>query len=231
MGQVTMDLSELDKLRKDRQDAINEKEAKIEEIQKLKQEIVSVKSDKRTIRVTEYFENNHYETSDLRNYSSNIAQALLHNSRLSHYVSYSEIEDSVKYALRGVCYSTPTLKREEKVDFINFEDVKDMLCKELEKKYQSELVELRNLKTNYEKKIKEESIANEEKINELNKGHVKRVKELTEKQIQLEKDLDAAVNDKDTRKREKILSDKIDELKKEIEKQKNKGFFRRLLNL
>ena len=72
--------------------------------------------------------------------------------------------------------------------------------------------------------------------------HTKLENEEYEKHIATEKDkdkeinrlrqlLDDTINDKDTRKKEIILEEEINKLKEELQKEKSKGFFKKLFNL
>ena len=230
MAKVEMDLSELDKLRQDKLNAIAEKEAKIEEIQKLKEEIISVKSDKRTVRITKI--NNITKDID----SSNLLEFIRHEF---HTASHNrDLYEAIKRGIRAYENHTYVDKcsvkhdnTKEVIDFINFEDIKELLSKELEIKYQKELTELRGSKRDFENKILALQEKHESELKTVNSNWNKAVETL---EIQLEetkKTLYNTIIDKDTRKKELILEEKIAKLEKDLQDEKTKGFFKKLLNL
>lgn len=224
MAEVTMDLSELDKLRQDKDNAISETEAKELEIQKLREEMVSVKSDKRTVRITK--KSVLHKKID----SSKLIGFIGENFRQHHYRRSTDgnldvdraINDGVHNYMQYEGYYSIAFPNEEseEIDFVNFEDVIEKLSKKLELKYKEELVDLRKAKEVYQ-------------LNTitLKKEHEIAISSIEQRLRETEKELEGVIFDKDTRKKEIILEEKIIELQKELQKEKSKGFFKKLFNL
>lgn len=264
MAEVTMSLSELDKLRQDKDNAIKEKEAKIEEIQKLKEDLISVKSDKRTVRITKYKQNDYTSNYDHFNYPSSIQSENLSQcanklateiySRIGGYrIDINSLTDAVRQACNKVIIFNHsvslTVNKEDEIEFINFEDVKELLKKEVEKELQTELVTLRSAKKyslekeltinkEHEKELNDLKESLDEKFSELFKEKKNLIKEYEEKLslsdkkiLDLQQKIEDIISDKDTRKKEIILEEKISQLEKELKKEKERGILNRFFSV
>jgi hypothetical protein len=136
MANVTMDIAELDKLR----DEIKDKSAKLD---KLNEELINVKADKRVIKMLKPF-----SKADL-------------NISVDAYSIYKAVQSGRNFgSLSGNSYESyvtihPLIDLDKIVEFVNFDDVKQELRQKLETDYANEIAELKIAKKNCDVRIAE----------------------------------------------------------------------------
>lgn len=215
MADVTMSLAELDKLRE------NIKALKAEK-QDLNKKIVEIEADKRIIKITTNKVSHRLSESRLRDAvrecfsysarpsSSDMTTRIMHNYTYGTKLSWPSNEDEDRYT--------------EHKEFINLDDVQQELRKDLENKLNEELSELRRAKNETARTITDLKASYKKNEENLKKEFQEQRELANQEIINLKKRYADLKDDKDTRKKEQILEEKITQLTKELVLAKKKWY-------
>jgi len=234
-GTVTMSLAQVDQLR----DEIKSKGVTIDT---LKKEIEEVKADKRTVEVTVY-EPVYPQPTGVK-YSQmlkNIQSYMEAENRNQFGYDYNyqlhKEENLAQQLYKFFSFSRPfefgipdPHKKENKINYRNFEDVKLELREVLDKEYNVEIGRLKAEEKDYTRKIEEYRQACDNTISSFkNEFHEKEENIKNEIKIWEEK-YEALLSDKDTRSTIQKLEDELEELKKQLVEEKSKPWWKKIVN-
>lgn len=231
MATVTMDLTEVEALK---QAVVTAKEsAKVEadKLKELEKEMALTKADKRVMKVTKTINQSIDRSSIQHEVSKALHEHRNSRSGIHQSIDYSyiggRIVDSFSSRYNIMTYGYSDESTNEKTEFVNFEDVKETLRKEIDQELRNEIAILQS-----KVKYQDDNIASvrEEARRTLEKNssdYLQKISDLNDnlsKQMQEYQDLK---EDKDMRTTENKLLDEIAELKKELQEQKNKKWYQR----
>lgn len=248
-GTVTMSLAEIDALR----DEIKKKEQLIQEektkYNELMQTLTEVKADKRVVLKTKNIIDVagvtiNVNSTAYRNLKALVEKSLINDNMGSYYTHRDYIDKALhEYISKSIeTKHYPSLNNNETVEFVNFDDVKRQLRKEVETSVNEELVYLREQKNKSEQKILQLKDAHAEELVAEATASLKREQELRkkineleeehkEKIMQMQQDYEDLKTDKVRLSREQELQKTIGELQEQLDSYKHKTFVQRLLNI
>lgn len=244
MGQVTMDLAELDKIREDLKIAnsvILEKEAVIKQKD---EEIVKITADKRTVRIVEKIVDSssvkfdHLSTSNVSNanfVNPDLYELYNNIMRRAKSFGYSKdlairISEEIIFLVKKYVNSDNNVFKPKTVsttEYINFEDVVSELTEKAESKVAVEIDGYKKTIASLQDKITNFQIAEEKAKKTLIESYEERLDDLSttykKEYDALEKAFTDLKEDRDTR----TLHQQIEDLKKELEVYKNLKWYQR----
>lgn len=224
-GTVTMSLADIDALR----DEIKNQKSTIKD---LEQELTQVKADKRIVKLTK----TEYLPAPIKLEMRALSTEILHYIARSRYSATPggslqyEIENLINNHIHRVKVMWPAASEEskEKTEYVNFEDVQEELRKEAENRMSAELAKLRhqvNTQTQkltaLEEKHKDEMIAFQTKQTKEANAYLEEIESWKKKYEDL-------LHERDTRTHQEKLEAEIKELKEQLEKERNKSWFKKL---
>jgi hypothetical protein len=242
MGQVTMDLSELDKIREDLKKANSTIADKDLVIKEKDEEIVKVKADKRTIRITEKLQKRppsafEFQMADFtgrRGYGSMIEEAasnIYHSIRRNmHERSNGWVMQEISVVLEKLMRSNVEKEKLEVVtstEYVNFDDVLAEINTKVEQRVASEIDGYKRQLSALNDTVTHAQINEEKAKRDLMDKYEEQIKKLTETfnkdYKKLQEDFEAFRTDKDTR----TLEQKVKDLERELEIERNRKWYQR----
>jgi hypothetical protein len=210
-GTVTMSLADIDKLRNDVKEAQNQ----LKTVEKEKEEI---KAEKRVLKITitkHYSQSNKYLIEEFIRYAS-----AEHRFDSLQYVKDSFFARHFRY-YNNFGYDSAKNAEDKTEEYINFDDAISDLRKDVEYKVFTELETLRKAEQTY-------SLKYETLKEQYNSDIVAFIKEHNDRYCKLMKEYTDLKEDKDTRKTEEILKEKIAKLEKDLSEEKAKKWYHKL---
>jgi hypothetical protein len=218
-GSVSLTLSELDKIRKN----VSEKDDKLKEkdtrINKLAVEIVAMKAAEPRVTVTI---NQIIPFVEMQRVSESYRSP--YDDYLSYNPSYIKVPPVPKYkeVVKGHLATS--------IEYLNLEDIKVDLKRDIEQRYGDELIALKNKVTSLTKeRVDYEAVNYQEKL-KLQSNYKSEFRKLgeqfTSKTTELENVIKVLRDEEVTKTKDQLILD----LKAEIEKLKNQSFIKRLFN-
>lgn len=229
MATVTMDLNELDSIKADRAKAYSEVKAMSETIAEKDKEIAKVLADKRTVKITSTpefdgsFEFDNYRSTLINDIISVVQSFINDRNNYGLRIPVGNLQNQVRRLLADSVRSIHSTQKEE-ISYINFDDVLADLRDKAEAKTGAELGTLRanvqSLSAQLQEKDKTLKAKYEKQLAEEAEQHHKAIEAADKNFKALVKAFEDLKHDKDTRKREKVLEDRIAELEAQLAKKK-----------
>lgn len=234
-GTVTMSLAQVDQLR----DTIKEKDKLIKDVKK---ELLDTKADKRTVEVIVYEpvypQPTGVKYGEMYRGIEAYMKAENNNSYGYDYNYQLHKEKNLAQQLYKLfSFSRPfefgipdPHKKENKINYRNFEDVKLELREVLDKEYNVEIGRLKAEEKDYTRKIEEYRQACDNTISSFkNEFHEKEENLKNEIKIWEEK-YENLLTDKDTRTEIQKLTEELEELRKQLVEEKSKPWWKKIVN-
>ena len=210
-GTVSLSLADVDQLR----DTIKNGENKIKELEVL---LVEIKADKRVVRVTSY------DTSiNPKDWPFSI------DTQKLQYIAKSYGGNRVGAIKECITFEPIHMKSQDKIEYINFEDVKSELREKLDKEYNEEIGQLRQKEKQQHQKIAELKAQFEEEGVQEQQLFEKERKQFRELIAEWEKKYTDLKEDRDTRTEIEKLEAKIEEYRKMLIEEQKKSWWEKLL--
>lgn len=226
MAKVEMDLAELDLLRQQKTEALAQvKEAEVK-YSKLSEEVALVKADKRVIKIIKE------KNSSISLNKSELAREI--NLVLNFYRLNNDYAHSSKQPIRNIVdtivdtvYDSLNKNKINNIEnssteFVNFEDVKELLRKELDKQLTDELGQLRTRLNKANTDLAEKESTYDIKLKEVEKRYLIEIKDR-------DQTIEYLKNDKDLRSLEEKLNEQIKELEEKLKTEQSKKWWQKLI--
>lgn len=220
MAEVKMDLAELEAIKQSVVDEKAKVQEQIKKYQELEKEVIGIKADKRVVKITKTV-NATIPSGTIRNAASEAlhrAQSFysgIHDRLMSFEDNFISLFESKLRSGIGTWHAPDV------TEFVNFDDVREVLRQELEKQFGDELASLRTDKRNSNITLAELTKKYTNELDSLNKDHTAIV-------VKMQQEYEDLKNDKDTRATEIKLQEQIDKLTEELKAEKAKKWYQKL---
>lgn len=233
MATVTMDIAELDKMRKSVEDSKQEVKDKQEEIKKLEKNLYEVENDKRIVKIT-----------TMPSFLELVFNCPTHDSRLAH-----ELEAAIssirinKPSPNGLGYEfhmtnfhnsrhrtvRVACPQQETRELLNFDDVKQELRQNAEKEVSDEITSLRGEAKKTDEKIADITYHFREKQKDTEKSYIKTITSQDKEISALKESLDDAIAGRKRQDEIDELNKKVTELEIALMKEKKKTWYQKII--
>jgi hypothetical protein len=219
-GTVQMSLADVDKLRQEVKEA-NEAQKKAEN------ELVEVKADKRIVKVTksgkagaiDYDIDTHRIVKVIDRYRD-------YSNEYHRHYGIDSMESLIKQCIS--VKTTSSRNEKEKIEFVNFDDVKQEIRKELDEQYSEEIGVLRAFKKDTDRKIAELKQAQIDEIATVQKEHEEELDNYDVRYEALQKEYRELETGRKELSKVEALQETIKDLRDQLDKERNKRWYRRI---